>query len=123
MLFQLEWLSSELSAGCLLKLAQDAHNGDAEKDTAVGDPKTTAAEAELKAGGKEQEGHNGYIANYVLDCANPSALTSIEFDYFKVFAGAKALTVNVVSQKAQNTYEVTRDRSTLGFAVVVGWAF
>ena len=37
-------------------------------------------------------------------------MTSIEFDYFKSFAGARKLTVNVVTAKAQNTYEVSRDK-------------
>ena len=68
-----------------------------------------------KAGVEHEEhaGHNDYNVAYVLDCAKPSAITSIQFDYFKSFAGAKALTVNVVSEKAQNSYEVTREKPVL----------
>ena len=50
---------------------------------------------------------------YALDCAKPAALTSIAFDYFGSFAGAQKLTVNVVGDKGQNTYEVTRDKPSL----------
>jgi hypothetical protein len=50
---------------------------------------------------------------YALDCAKPASLTSITFDYFKAFAGAQRLTVNVVTAKAQNAYEVSRDKPEL----------
>jgi len=58
-------------------------------------------------------GHTEFHVTYVLDCASPANLTSITFDYFKSFAGAEELTVNVVSAKAQNTYEVSRQKPTL----------
>ncbi len=45
--------------------------------------------------------------------AKPAALTSIAFDYFKSFAGAQKLSVNVVTEKAQNKYEVSRDKPSL----------
>ncbi len=62
---------------------------------------------------EEHEGHNEFHVTYALDCQKPESLTSIAFDYFKSFAGAQALTVNVVTAKAQNKYEVTRDKATL----------
>ena len=58
-------------------------------------------------------GHNQFHATYALECAKPAEITSIAFDYFKSFAGAQGLTVNVVTAKAQNKYEVTRDKPTL----------
>jgi hypothetical protein len=58
-------------------------------------------------------GHNQFHATYALECAKPPEITSIAFDYFKSFAGAQGLTVNVVTAKAQNKYEVTRDKPTL----------
>jgi hypothetical protein len=54
-------------------------------------------------------GHKEFHVTYALNCARPASLTSIQFDYFKSFAGAQGLTVNVVTARAQNTYEVTRD--------------
>ena len=59
------------------------------------------------------EGHNQFHANYALSCTNPSALTSIGFNYFKHFAGAQALTVNVVTGKGQSSFEVSRNKPTL----------
>lgn len=61
----------------------------------------------------EHEGHNAFHVTYNLNCAKPSDLTSVTFDYFKAFAGAQKLTVNVVTAKAQNSYEVTRDKPEL----------
>ncbi len=61
----------------------------------------------------EHAGHNQFHATYALECAKPAEITSIAFDYFKSFAGAQELTVNVVTAKAQNKYEVTRDKPTL----------
>lgn len=58
-------------------------------------------------------GHSQFHANYQLSCSNPSALTSIGFNYFKHFAGAQALTVNLVTGKGQSSYEVSRSKPTL----------
>jgi hypothetical protein len=80
----------------------DNHHAEADNSKAVSEAAEHADD--------EHEGHNDYNVTYVLECSNPSALSSIEFDYFKAFAGAKALTVNVVSEKAQNTFEVTREK-------------
>lgn len=61
----------------------------------------------------EHEGHNQFHATYELACTNPAELASIGFDYFKHFAGAQGLTVNVVAAKGQSKYEVRRDKPTL----------
>ena len=58
-------------------------------------------------------GHNEFHATYAFDCTNPAELTTINFDYFKLFAGAHDLTVNVVTAKGQSKYEVSRDKPTL----------
>jgi uncharacterized protein DUF2796 len=58
-------------------------------------------------------GHNQFHATYALECAKPAEITAITFDYFKSFAGAQGLTVNVVTAKAQNSYEVKRDKPEL----------
>lgn len=57
--------------------------------------------------------HSAFNVTYALDCAKPSSLSAITFDYFKQFAGAQSLTVNVVTAKAQNSYEVNRDKPEL----------
>lgn len=50
---------------------------------------------------------------YELSCASLSAITSIEFDYFKIFPRAQSLTVNVVTPRAQSAFEVTRAKPIL----------
>ena len=69
--------------------------------------------AEAKHDDDEHSGHTEFHVAYALRCAKPANLTSIAFDYFKSFAGANELTVNVITAKAQNTYEVSRDKPTL----------
>jgi hypothetical protein len=59
------------------------------------------------------ESHTAFHVVYALDCEKPAALTAITFDYFKAFAGAQNLTVNVVTAKAQSKYEVSRDKPEL----------
>ena len=59
------------------------------------------------------EGHNQFHASYTLECTSPSELASIGFGYFKDFGGAQSLTVNIVTAKGQNQYEVTRDKPVL----------
>lgn len=61
----------------------------------------------------EHGGHTAFHVTYALDCAKPSNLTAINFDYFNQFAGAQRLTVNVVTAKAQSSYEVSRDKPEL----------
>ena len=62
---------------------------------------------------EEHDGHNEFHATYALDCDKPDNLTSLEFDYFRSFSGAHDLTVNVVTDKAQNKYEVSREKPSL----------
>ncbi len=67
----------------------------------------------------EHAGHNQFHVTYALDCKEPTNLTSIAFDYFKMFAGAHDLTVNIVTAKAQTSYEVSRDKPELDLAGVM----
>lgn len=57
--------------------------------------------------------HSQFHATYNLECAQPAELTSIGFDYFKRFAGAQRLTVNVITGKGQGSYEVSREKPAL----------
>jgi hypothetical protein len=78
--------------------AAEAKDGDHDKD---------------EPGHDEHAGHNQFHVTYALDCAKPAEIASITFDYFQSFAGAHDLTVNVVTAKAQNTYQVNRDKPTV----------
>ena len=68
---------------------------------------------------EDEEGHNAFHVTYALDCDKPTNFTSIVFDYFKTFAGARNLTVNVVTAKAQSSYEVSRDKPVLDLGGVM----
>lgn len=57
--------------------------------------------------------HSEYNAAYELDCASPKKIESIEFGYFKVFPNARSLTVNLVSDEKQGSYEVSADKPVL----------
>ena len=70
-------------------------------------------------GDKAEGGHSHFHATYALDCTSPADLTTITFNYFKLFPGAKELTVNVVGAKGQSSYEVSRDKPTLDLAGVM----
>jgi Protein of unknown function (DUF2796) len=57
--------------------------------------------------------HSEFHVQYALDCATPNKLTNIEFKYFDLFAGAQELDINLVTDKAQNHYEVKRGQPKL----------
>ena len=99
------------AAGCTVaeaKVAIEAEHGDHDDDEHKHEEKGDHDHDHEAAGG-----HNQFEASYALDCANPSELTTITFDYFALFAGAHDLTVNVVTAKGQSKYEVSRSKPTL----------
>jgi hypothetical protein len=99
------------SAGCQVAEAKVSINV---KQEAVDEHHDAQAKEEGGPHAKEEHaGHNEFHATYALECDKPGNLTSIEFDYFGLFAGAHDLTVNVVTDRAQNTYEVSREKPSL----------
>jgi hypothetical protein len=75
------------------------------------------AEAAHGDGGEGQH-HSEFHAAYAIDCAAPEKLTGIDFKYFDLFAGARKLDVNLVTDKGQNHYEVSREQPQLKFGEV-----
>ena len=76
-----------------------------------------SANVELEDGSHEstkkagvEHSHSEFHAQYSFDCRAPESLTAIEFDYFRAFAGAQRLDVNVITPKGQNKFEVTRSK-------------
>ena len=94
----------------------------AEADVAVGaedHDHDGAGHENVKPEGKEEEGHHSeFHATYAIDCAAPEKLTGIEFRYFELFAGARKLGINLVTDKGQNHYEVTRENPKLKFGEI-----
>jgi hypothetical protein len=81
------------------------------------DPDAKPAGADKAA--EKDDGHSEFHAEYALECARPDNLTAIAFGYFKAFAGAEKLTVNVITAKGQNKFEVTRASPTLSLAGMI----
>ena len=83
---------------------------------------TAKEEAAGAAGGKaaeKREGHSGFHAQYALECAASGKMTVIEFGYFRAFAGAQKLDVNIITPKAQSKFEVTRSNPSLSLAGMI----
>ena len=108
------WISPlTAAAGCVLETSGAALEGEdhdhkhEDKDAGKGSDKAHGHDD--KAEHAESE-HSGFRAEYVFDCKAPAALTGIDFDYFKVFAGAQRLDVTIITPKGQSRFQVSRAR-------------
>lgn len=104
------------SAGCVVKEASaelENEDHDHDKDAKAKDGKQDADKG--TAGAAEHE-HSQFHAQYTLECRTPANITAIEFDYFRAFAGAQKLEVNLITPKGQTKLEVTRAKPRLDLA-------
>lgn len=62
---------------------------------------------------EEHATHSEFHAEYMLTCADPSALTDIRFGYFDTFENAKELDVQIVTEAGAQAFDVLRDAPTL----------
>lgn len=79
--------------------------------------KATAAKG-AKARHDDHE-HSEFRAQYTLECQSPVGITGIEFFFFRAFAGAEKLDVNVITAKGQNKFQVSRKRPNLSLAGMI----
>ncbi|MCK0096993.1 DUF2796 domain-containing protein [Yoonia sp. F2084L] len=61
----------------------------------------------------DEAGHTEFHAEYLLTCADPSAVTKITFAYFDTFPNALEVEVQVISDVGATSFEVERDAPTL----------
>ncbi len=63
--------------------------------------------------------HSEFRAEYRLGCADPAAITAIEFAYFETFPNAEELDIQMITGKGSTGFEVTRaaPRLDLGGAI------
>jgi hypothetical protein len=61
----------------------------------------------------EEASHSEFHAEYALNCAEPSEMTEIVFNYFDTFPNARELEVQIVSSSGAQAFEVERDAPTL----------
>lgn len=78
-----------------------------------------AADAKGAKPAAKGEGHSEFHAQYTLECAAPGNMTAIEFGYFRAFAAAQRLDVNVITPKGQNKFEVTRAAPSLNLSGMI----
>ncbi|WP_420860718.1 zinc uptake protein ZrgA [Algirhabdus cladophorae] len=62
---------------------------------------------------EDEAGHTEFHAEYLLTCANPSALDAITFAYFDAFPNALEVEVQLVSDSGAQAFEVERDAPVL----------
>jgi len=74
-----------------------------------------SADRSRNASDKEEE-HSQFHAAYTLECTATRNITSIEFGYFRAFAGAEKLDVTVITPKGQSKFEATRARPSISLA-------
>jgi hypothetical protein len=67
-----------------------------------------AGEAAHAEEGHGEELHSEFGGRYMLDCADPGALTDITFAWFDRFPNAKEVEVTLVTAKGQTSFEVER---------------
>ncbi len=61
----------------------------------------------------DEKVHSEFHATYTLNCAQPEALTEINFAYFDEFENALEVEVQVVTGAGAQAFEVVRDAPTL----------
>ena len=60
-----------------------------------------------------ETGHTEFHAEYLLTCADPTAVTEITFAYFETFPNALEVEVQLISDTGATSFEVERDAPTL----------
>lgn len=62
---------------------------------------------------EDHAGHTEFHAEYLLTCADPTALSKITFAYFDAFSNALELEVQAISDTGSTAFEVMRDAPML----------
>lgn len=104
------------SAGLESEEEHDAHDDDHDDDHAAdeGSHDDHADEGhENEADEADEADHTEFHAEYLLTCADPSAVTDITFAYFDAFPNALEVEVQVISDTGATSFEVERDAPTL----------
>ena len=111
------------AAGCTVVSSNagliDEHHNDAEKHAeheheAEGEDHAHDDHAE-----KDGAGHTEFHAEYLLDCADPSALDGIDFVFFDVFPNAQEVVVQMISGKGSQGFEVKRAAPVLDLSGLI----
>ena len=108
------------SAGCSVVEAraalvgEEAHDDHHDESTAHDDDEAHESDHAEHAEGEAD--HTEFEAEYLLACADPSALDRIDFSYFERFPNAREVEVQLVSAAGARAFEVSRDAPVLDLA-------
>ena len=61
----------------------------------------------------DEDAHADFDANYVFQCKQPAALSSIEVRLFKLFPGTEEIEVQLLSDKGQRALELTPSQPSI----------
>ena len=101
------------SAGLESEEEHDAHDDDHDDDHAADEGSHDDHADEGHENESDEADHTEFHAEYLLTCANPSAVTDITFAYFDAFPNALEVEVQVISDTGATSFEVERDAPTL----------
>ena len=68
-----------------------------------------------KKKGADGESHTEFFAKYRFGCADPDAVTGIQFPYFKTFGKAAKLRIQMISRRGTAGYTVVRKSPSVSF--------
>ena len=91
----------------------DAHDDDHGDDSAAEEDGHDDHADEGHEDHADEAEHTEFHAEYLLTCADPSAVADITFAYFDVFPNALEVDVQVISDTGAKSFEVERDAPTL----------
>tara|TARA_B110000046_G_scaffold47159_1_gene52204 strand:+ start:199 stop:816 length:618 start_codon:yes stop_codon:yes gene_type:complete len=101
------------SAGLESEEEHDAHDDDHDDDHAADEGSHDDHADEGHENESDEADHTEFHAEYLLTCADPSAVTDITFAYFDAFPNALEVEVQVISDTGATSFEVERDAPTL----------
>ncbi len=101
------------SAGLESEEEHDAHDDDHDDDHAADEGSHDDHADEGHEDHADEADHTEFHAEYLLTCADPSAVTDITFAYFDAFPNALEVEVQVISDTGAMSFEVERDAPTL----------
>ena len=96
--------------------AHDHDDHDHAADAAHDDHGHDHADAHDDHDHADGDSHAEFHAVYTLTCTDPTAITAIEFPYFDLFANARELEVEIVSDTGAMSASVLRDAPRLSLA-------
>lgn len=101
------------SAGLESEEEHDAHDDDHDDDHAADEGSHDDHADEGHENEADVADHTEFHAEYLLTCADPSAVTDITFAYFDAFPNALEVEVQVIFDTGARSFEIESDAPTL----------